>query len=102
MLPKSKKGLTIVNPFLTLSGISSRSFSLSFGIKTVLMPARNAANSFSFNPPIGKTLPNNVISPVMAISLETGIPVMAETKDVHIAIPADGPSYGVAPSGTWM
>ena len=56
--------------------------------------------SFSFNPPIGKTIPLNVISPVIATFLFTGISVIAETIDVTIAIPADGPSLGVAPSGT--
>ncbi len=37
----------------------------------------------------------------MAISLRTGMPVSTETIDVTIATPADGPSLGVAPSGTW-
>ena len=30
----------------------------------------------------------------------TGISVIADTIEVTIAIPADGPSFGVAPSGT--
>ena len=30
------------------------------------------------------------------------MPVSAETKAVVIAAPALGPSFGVAPSGTWM
>ena len=32
------------------------------------------------------------------------MPVSAETIEVHMATPADGPSFGVAPSGTctWM
>ena len=29
------------------------------------------------------------------------MPVSAETIDIAIATPADGPSFGVAPSGTW-
>src|SRR3990172_13382663 len=41
------------------------------------MPARWAASSFSFNPPIGSTLPRRVISPVMATSRRTGICVSA-------------------------
>ena len=32
--------------------------------------------------------------------IATGTPVIEETIDVTIAIPADGPSFGVAPSGT--
>ena len=37
----------------------------------------------------------------MAMSLRTGMPVRTETMEVTIARPADGPSLGVAPSGTW-
>ncbi|OIQ63599.1 hypothetical protein GALL_548600 [mine drainage metagenome] len=65
------------------------------------MPPRCAAISFSFKPPIGSTLPRRVTSPVIAISLRTGIPVSTETIDVTIPTPALGPSLGVAPSGTW-
>ena len=68
---------------------------------TVVMPPRCAAKSFSFKPPIGNTLPRKLISPVIATSLRTGLPVRLEIKAVHIAIPALGPSFGVAPSGTW-
>ena len=63
------------------------------------MPPRRAAISFSFRPPIGKTRPRSVISPVIAMSLRTGMPVSTETIEVTIATPADGPSFGVAPSG---
>ena len=65
------------------------------------MPPRSAASSFSFSPPIGSTRPRSVISPVIATSLRTGMPVITETIAVTIATPADGPSFGVAPSGTW-
>ena len=47
-----------------------------------------------------KTNPLKVTSPVIATFLSTGISVIAETIDVTMAIPADGPSLGVAPSGT--
>ena len=40
--------------------------------------------------------------PVIATSERTGMPVSADTIDVVIAMPADGPSFGVAPSGRWM
>ena len=73
-------------------------------MNTVVIPARNAASSFSFRPPIGSTRPRSVISPVIATSRRTGMPVRIDTIDVAIATPADGPSFGVAPSGTctWM
>ncbi|MNT33175.1 hypothetical protein D3C72_1690870 [compost metagenome] len=87
---------------LTLSGISARSLTFSSGISTVLMPPRSAASSFSFRPPIAVTSPRSVISPVMATSARTGMPLRADTSAVVIAAPALGPSLGVAPSGTWM
>ena len=62
---------------------------------------RSAASIFSFRPPIGRIRPRNVISPVMAMSRRIGIPVITLTRLVAIATPADGPSFGVAPSGTW-
>src|SRR6516162_998301 len=76
---------TMSRPFLMLSLISTRSLAFSSGISTVFMPPREAASNFSLRPPIGSTRPRSVISPV-------------------IATPADGPSFGVAPSGTctWM
>src|SRR3712207_7714094 len=53
---------------------------LSFGMKTLVTPARSAASSFSFSPPIGSTRPRSVISPVIATSLRTGMPVSTETR----------------------
>ena len=38
--------------------------------------------------------------PVMAISLRAGMRVKADTMDVAMVMPADGPSLGIAPSGT--
>ena len=68
------------------------------------MPPRKAASSFSLRPAIGHTRPRSVISPVMATSRRTGMPVITETIAVAMATPAEGPSFGVAPSGTctWM
>ncbi len=53
---------------------------------------------------MGRTRPRRVISPVMARSLRTGRFKRAETMDVARVMPAEGPSLGVAPSGTctWM
>src|SRR5690606_16413842 len=92
----------IVRSSLILSGISLRSRSFSDGMITVLIPPRWAASNFSLRPPIRNTSPRKVISPVIATSALTGIPVSTDTSAVHIAIPALGPSLGVAPSGTWM
>ena len=66
-------------------------------------PARCAARTFSFTPPIARTLPRSVISPVIATSLRTGIRPSADTSVVASVMPADGPSFGIAPSGmcTW-
>ena len=68
-------------------GCPARSLAFSSGISTVLMPPRCAASSFSFRPPIGSTSPRSVISPVIATSARTGMPVSADTKAVVIAAP---------------
>jgi hypothetical protein len=57
---------------------------------------------FFLEPADGQHPPRRVISPVMARSRYTGLLVSAETMEVHMEIPADGPSLGMAPSGTWM
>jgi hypothetical protein len=64
-----------------------------------LIPARWAASVFSRTPPIGSTWPVKVISPVMATSSATGTPRTSDTIAVAIVIPADGPSFGIAPAG---
>ena len=46
---------------------------------------------------MGSTRPRSVISPVMATSLRTGMPVSALTMAVAMVMPADGPSLGMAP-----
>ena len=66
-----------------------------------MSPPRSAASIFSLRPPIGSTRPRSVISPVIATDLLTATPVSTETMEVTMATPADGPSLGVAPSGTW-
>jgi hypothetical protein len=42
-----------------------------------------------------------VISPVIARSSRTGVPVRSEVSAVASVMPADGPSFGTAPAGTW-
>ena len=66
-----------------------------------MIPARTAPSTFSLTPPIGSTRPESVISPVIARSRRTGRPDSAETMAVAIATPAEGPSLGMAPAGTW-
>ena len=78
------------------------SFLLRAGRITVFMPACFAARIFSLRPPIGRTRPRRVISPVIATSGRTGLARSSETSDVNIAMPALGPSFGIAPAGTWM
>ena len=53
-------------------------------------------------PPIGSTWPVRVISPVMPTSSATGTPRTSDAIAVAIVTPADGPSFGTAPAGTWM
>ena len=67
-----------------------------------MIPARSAASTFSLTPPIGSTSPRRLISPVIATSLLTGRPVSSDVSATKIATPALGPSFGVAPAGTWM
>src|SRR6516164_8192012 len=84
------------------SGTSSRSFWLRAGKSTVVMPARAAASTFSFTPPMGSTSPRSEISPVIAVSLRAVRPVSNEASATNMATPALGPSLGMAPAGTWM
>ena len=82
------------------SGSSSgRSRRLSAGISTVVAPAAAAAMVFSFSPPMASTSPVRVTSPVIATSWRTGMPERALTSAVTMAHPAEGPSFGTAPSG---
>ena len=67
----------------------------------VLTPARLAARIFSLMPPTGSTRPRRVISPVIAMPLFRAWPRRAETIELTIVMPAEGPSLGTAPSGTW-
>ena len=84
------------------AGTSSRSLRLRAGSITVLMPARSAASTFSLTPPIGSTRPRSEISPVIATSLAPACRSAATPIARNIATPAHGPSFGVAPAGTWI
>ena len=68
----------------------------------VLIFARLAASIFSLMPPTGSTFPRKVISPVIARLALTFRLVNADASAVSIVTPAEGPSLGVAPSGTCM
>jgi len=54
------------------SGTLRISFWLARGNTIRLIPARRAASTFSFTPPIGSTKPVRVISPVIAVSARAG------------------------------
>ena len=86
----------------TSAGTSSRSGSLRLGRNTVVSPARWAASSFCLAPPIGSTRPFRVTSPVIPTSERTGRPRAIDVSAVTMVTPADGPSFGTAPAGTWM
>ena len=64
------------------------------------MPSRRAASAFSLMPPTGSTSPVSVISPVIATSSRTASLRAALRMAVAIVMPADGPSFGIAPAGT--
>ena len=69
-------------------------------MNTVFTPARSAAISFSGRPPIGFTSRCKLTSPVIATVEGTALPVRRDASAVVSVIPALGPSFGVAPSGT--
>ena len=95
----STSEVVLTDDQISSDGTSRVSFSL--GTRTVLIPPRCAARTFSFKPPIGNTRPRSVTSPVIATSWRIGIRVSAEHRAVAMVIPAEGPSFGIAPSGTW-
>mmetsp|Transcript_60443 Transcript_60443/g.175054 ORF Transcript_60443/g.175054 Transcript_60443/m.175054 type:complete len:245 (+) Transcript_60443:293-1027(+) len=65
------------------------------------MPSRRAAMTFSLIPPTFKTLPVKVNSPVIAKFDLNGWLSARLTNAEAIVTPAEGPSFGVAPSGTF-
>ncbi len=67
-----------------------------------LIPARLAAKIFSLMPPTGSTWPLSVISPLIAKNFLTFRWVNALANAVSMVMPALGPSFGMAPWGTWM
>src|SRR2546426_247632 len=87
--------------FFTSSGTSTTSLLLRAGTSTVFTPARTAAVSFSLRPPIGSTRPRSVSSPVIATSWRAGRRHSSDASAAAIVIPAEGPSFGTAPAGTW-
>src|SRR6185295_17819060 len=81
--------------------ICSTSRRFNRGRITVEIFAWRAARTFSLTPPIGRTSPRSVISPVIATSRRTFRSVKAEIIAAAMVMPADGPSLGIDPSGTW-
>ncbi len=60
----------------------------------VLAPTRFAATVFSLRPPIRRTFPVTVSSPVMARAGSRGVSIARDRRDVAMVIPADGPIAG--------
>ena len=75
------------------SGSSIQSDILSAGKMIVLAPALRAATVFSRSPPILKTLPVTVNSPVIAIVGSSGLSSAKDNNEVAIVMPADGPNF---------
>ena len=73
------------------SGNSSQSDMLSAGKMMVFAPALRAATVFSRNPPMRRTLPVTVSSPVMAIVGSKDLSRASDNRELAIVIPADGP-----------
>lgn len=73
------------------SGSSNQSDMLSAGKMMVFAPTRFAATVFSRRPPIRRTLPVTVSSPVMARAGLRGLSMARDSRDVAIVIPAEGP-----------
>ena len=69
---------------------------------TVFTPERAAAKTFDLIPPTGRIFPRNVISPVIASDGFNGLCINNDASAIAMVRPADGPSFGIAPAGTWM
>ena len=93
----AKTNLTSFNKCL---GSSSKSFLFRLGIMILVTVARLAASIFSLSPPIGRTRPRKVTSPVMATSWRAGMLAKLDIMAVAMVMPAEGPSLGMAPAGT--
>ena len=65
----------------------------------MLAPDEVRGEDLALQPADGQHPPRSVISPVIATSLRTGMPVRALTMAVAMVMPADGPSLGMAPAG---
>lgn len=73
------------------SGSSSQSEVLSAGNMIVFAPARRAATVFSRKPPIRRTFPVTVNSPVIAMVGSNDLSMARDKRAVAMVIPADGP-----------
>lgn len=86
-------------PSLIYSGKSKTFSLLDRGTITSFNPSLLEANIFSLIPPIFNTLPLKDISPVIPTFYLIGVYKANDTSAEVMAIPADGPSLGTAPSG---
>jgi hypothetical protein len=75
-------------------------FSFCLGRMTSFMPSRRGQHLL-LDAADRQHRPDRVISPVIATSPRTGRPEQRDASAVTIVTPADGPSFGIAPAGTW-
>lgn len=67
----------------------------------VFAPARRAATVFSRNPPIRRTFPVTVSSPVIAMVGSKDLSNASDSRDVAMVIPAEGPSFTSQHDGSY-
>ena len=77
-------------------------FFVPFGQDNGLDTRTKGGQGFFLKPANGQYSTAQRNSPVIATSRLTGRFVNAEIRAVATVIPADGPSLGIAPAGTWM
>ena len=68
----------------------------------VFTPALIPLFIFISKPPIAVTSPLKLISPVIAISFRINFLFNKLKIAIVIAVPADGPSFDILPSGQWI
>jgi len=91
----------MVKPNLNSGGSFLTFFLFEIGRMTLEMLWFLHAVSFSRTPPILITSPRVVISPVIARLAARGLERALEIRAAKRLTPAEGPSFGVAPIGTW-
>jgi hypothetical protein len=92
----------ILSPFFTLSGISARSFSLSFGDEHRLDAGPKRREQLLLEPADRQhPAAQRDLAGHRHIRADRDAGQHRDDRGRPCATPADGPSFGVAPSGTW-